>query len=52
MTKRNILWESKELCEGSNIRKYTDWVNNTYDKRFESYDDLRRWSIMKNLELK
>ncbi len=45
MTKRNILWESKELCEGSNIRKYTDWVNNTYDKRFESYEDLRRWSI-------
>ena len=45
MTKRNILWESKDLCEGSNIRKYTDWVNNTYDKRFESYEDLRRWSI-------
>lgn len=45
MTQRNILWKSKELCEGSNIRKYTEWVNGTYDKRFESYEDLRRWSI-------
>ncbi|MGC8562213.1 MAG: acetoacetate--CoA ligase [Thermoplasmata archaeon] len=45
MTQRNILWQSKELCEGSNIRKYTDWVNSTYDKGFSSYEDIRRWSI-------
>ncbi|MEM0135111.1 MAG: AMP-binding protein, partial [Thermoplasmatales archaeon] len=45
MTQRNILWESKELCERSNIRKYTEWVSSAYDKRFDSYEDLRRWSV-------
>ncbi len=45
VTKRNILWESEKFCEGSNIRKYRDWVNNTYGKEFKQYEDLRRWSI-------
>ncbi|MCL4446965.1 MAG: acetoacetate--CoA ligase [Thermoplasmatales archaeon] len=45
MTQKNILWEPKEFCEKSNIRKFTEWVNAKYSKNFKEYEDLRRWSI-------
>ena len=45
MTQRNVLWKSDELCEKSNLRKYTGWVNHEYGKDFAKYEELRQWSI-------
>ncbi len=45
MTQRNVLWKSDELCEKSNLRKYTGWINHEYGKDFAKYEELRQWSI-------
>ena len=45
MTKPNILWESKEFCEKSNITKYTKWITTNYGKKFRNYEELRKWSV-------
>jgi len=49
-TQRNILWESEEFCKRSNIRRYTEWINNAYGKNFKEYEALRKWSIQNTSE--
>jgi acetoacetyl-CoA synthetase len=40
------LWEpSAELIERSRLREYTDWLEAERGVRFDSYDELWRWSV-------
>ncbi len=45
MNERKVLWEPKEFCERSNIKRYMEWVNASYSKDFRDYEGLRKWSI-------
>jgi acetoacetyl-CoA synthetase len=41
-----LLWQpTQEQIEQSNMYRYMQVVNQRYDQRFESYDDLYRWSV-------
>jgi acetoacetyl-CoA synthetase len=42
------LWQpSKEQIESSNLKAFIKFVNNEYNKSFDSYDELYTWSISK-----
>ena len=41
-----LLWEpSAEYRSNSNIAKFIEWLGQTRDLRFDSYDDLLQWSV-------
>ena len=41
-----LLWEpSEELRSNSNVAKFMEWLGQTKDLRFETYDELLQWSV-------
>ena len=41
-----LLWEpSEELRSNSNIAKFMEWLGQTRDLKFETYDELLQWSV-------
>ena len=41
-----LLWQPTQAqIKQSNMYRYMQVVNQRYDQRFESYDDLYRWSV-------
>jgi acetoacetyl-CoA synthetase len=41
-----LLWEpSREAIERTTLHRYMGWLERTREKRFESYEELRRWSV-------
>jgi acetoacetyl-CoA synthetase len=42
----DLLWSpSDSRVEESRLHQFTEWLAATRALRFESYDDLRRWSV-------
>ena len=41
-----LLWEpSEQMIEDSQLTAYMRWLSETRELEFDSYDDLRRWSV-------
>ena len=41
-----LLWEpSEELRSNSNVARFMEWLGETRDLRFETYDELLQWSV-------
>jgi acetoacetyl-CoA synthetase len=41
-----MLWQpSDNFSRQSNLWKYIQWVNHTYDKSFSGYEELWNWSV-------
>ena len=41
-----LLWEpSEELRSNSNVAKFMEWLGQTRDLQFETYDELLQWSV-------
>ena len=41
-----LLWEpSEELRSNSSVAKFMEWLGQTKDLQFETYDELLQWSV-------
>lgn len=45
MEKGKILWRPNYLWHSSNMHKFRQWINNTYQEDFREYEELRKWSV-------
>jgi acetoacetyl-CoA synthetase len=47
----NPLWTpSRERIEATNMYRFMQWVNTTYDRQFDSYPELYQWSIERSAD--